>query len=165
LACAAARFSQNERGDALHYRFAAHMAEEKKHERLALHDLKCLGKSIEELPEHPSTRMFYEPQYFKIEHQTPLALFGYILPLEAVGPALGARVVEQVTGAFGSSCASFLKLHAAEDVDHLDKALRILDSILEEERRPIEENLRQTAFAYGCMLVDMRTRVESTRAS
>lgn len=103
------------------------MAEEKKHELLALHDIQVLGETLESLPEHPSTRMFYEPQYFKIEHQSPLALFGYILPLEAIGPAQGPQIAESVTAVYGPKCASFVKLHAGEDVEHLGGGRRALD--------------------------------------
>jgi thiaminase len=62
IACAAARFPLDERGNSLHHRFATHMGEEKKHEQLAVHDLRQIGAAIEDLPEHASTRMFYESQ-------------------------------------------------------------------------------------------------------
>src|SRR5690606_24416532 len=48
LAAAAARFPLDERGSALHYRFAAHIGEEKRHEQLALHDLQQLGFTLAE---------------------------------------------------------------------------------------------------------------------
>jgi len=160
LASAATRFSLDKRGDALHYRFAAHMAEERKHEQLALHDLKHIGRTIADIPERLATRMFYEPQYYKIEHQTPIALFGYILPLEAIGPLVGGSVVEQVCLAFGAQSASFLKLHAGEDVEHLEKAFQILESVTEHERALIQDNIRQTAFAYRLLLRDIRNDID-----
>jgi len=161
LAAAAARFPYDERGNALHHRFASHMAEEKKHELLAVHDIHVLGETLESLPEHPSTRMFYETQYFKIEHQSPLALFGYILPLEAIGPAQGPLMVESVTAAHGAKCASFVKLHAGEDVDHLEKALSMLESVDDVNKRHIEQNIRQTTYAYVTMLHDIRRRLDA----
>ena len=160
LAAAAARFPLDERGTALHVRFAAHMAEEKKHELLCVHDLKVLGASITELPEHSSTRMFYEPQYYKIEHQDPIALFGYILPLEAIGPWHGQRLIEAITAAHGEKSAAFLKLHAAEDVEHLDKALEMLDGCSPGEKALVEENMRQTSYAYVSMLGDIRRQLD-----
>ncbi|HEY4012269.1 MAG TPA: iron-containing redox enzyme family protein [Polyangiaceae bacterium] len=156
LASAAARFGLDAAGNALHNRFAAHMSEEKKHELLALHDIKHLGYSLDRLPERPAARMFYEPQYFKIEHESPMALFGYILPLEAAGPLLGRGVMANVTQAFGSSAATFLKVHVNEDVDHLEKAFQMLESASSADRSFIERNMRQTTFAYRTMLQDIR---------
>jgi thiaminase len=160
LAAAAARFPYDERGNQLHHRFAKHMAEEKKHELLAVSDIRVLGETIESLPEHPSTRMFYETQYFKIEHQSPVTLFGYILPLEAIPPVQGPLMIEKVTGAYGPKCASFVKLHAGEDVDHLEKALAMLDSLDALDKQRVEDNLRQTTYAYVAMLHDIRRRLD-----
>ncbi|HEX5657391.1 MAG TPA: iron-containing redox enzyme family protein [Polyangiales bacterium] len=155
LACAGARFEHGERGDALHYRFAAHITEEKKHEQLCVHDLKQLGLSLDAFPERHSTRLFYEPQYYKIEHQSPSALFGYIVALEAFGPAYGPQIVQAVTGAFGPRCASFLELHAEEDEDHIQKALAMISTVPERERAWVLENLEQTTYAYQRLLADL----------
>lgn len=160
LAVAAGRFSHGERDTALHHRFAAHMNEEKKHELLCVHDLKVVGASLERLPEHGATRMFYEPQYYKIEHQAPIALFGYILPLEAIGPLHGKRIVPVLVRAHGEKSASFLKLHAAEDVDHLDKALALLDGVSSAEKILVEENMQQTTDGYVALLADITRRLE-----
>jgi len=159
LAAAAARFSFDAAGSSLHHRFAAHMAEEKKHELLAIHDLKQLDLSIDSFPERDSTRMFYEPQYYKIEHQDPIVLFGYILPLEALGPTCGARIIDQVTGVFGQKCASFVRVHAEDDISHLEKAFASLDGISEVHRRLVEQNMRQSTYSYLQMLSDMTSRL------
>jgi hypothetical protein len=155
LAASAARFAFDPRGNALHHRFATHMGEEKKHELLASHDLKELGTSIEMLPERSSTRLFYEPQYYKIEHEHPIALFGYILPLEAVGPLCGGKIIGRVAGSHGTKCTSFLKLHAADDVEHVEKALEMVAGVPAHERAIIEQNVRQTTYAYVAMLFDI----------
>jgi hypothetical protein len=156
LAAAAARFPLNEPGNALHSRFAAHMAEEKRHELLCIHDLKSIGLSLAELPERHTTRMFYEPQYYKIEHLSPITLFGYILPLEAIGPWHGRRILEPLILAHGPKSVAFLKLHAAEDVEHLDKALQSLDGLDGLDRERVMENMRQTTHAYVAMLAEIR---------
>jgi thiaminase len=158
LAAAAARFPYDARGNTLHHRFGTHMAEENKHELLCIHDLKVLGDSIEARPEHASTRMFYEPQYFKVEHQDPIVLFGYILPLEAIAPVQGKLVAEKVAAKFGPKCASFLKVHAEEDVSHLEKALAMLADVDDENQRLIIQNIEQTCYAYGALLEDIRRR-------
>jgi hypothetical protein len=159
-AAAAARFAMDERGNSLHHRFAAHMGEEKKHELLAIHDMKQLGASIDEFPEHAATRMFYEPQYFKIEHLGPTACFGYILPLEAIGPASGTRIIDRVVASHGPKCVSFLRLHSDEDPEHLQKALEFVESVTAGERSFIQENVRQTTFAYCTMLSEIQRRIE-----
>lgn len=160
LAAGAARLPYTDEGNGLHHRFAAHMAEEKKHELLCVHDIARLGESIDGYSELPATRMFYEPQYFKIEHESPLELFGYILPLEAIGPASGGRLIEAVTKAHGARCASFLKVHTEEDVTHLDKALALVDSFGAVEKARLEENMRQTTYAYAAMLGSIRRRLD-----
>jgi thiaminase len=153
LAAAAARFPLDERGSALHYRFAAHIVEEKRHEQLALRDLQQLGLSLEEFTERDATRMFYEPQYYKIEHQAPAALFGYILPLEAIAATQGKQISAAVIAAFGPKCDAFLRVHGEDDVEHLEKALRIIDSVPEAERGMIAQNLRQSTSAY-CQILE-----------
>jgi pyrroloquinoline quinone (PQQ) biosynthesis protein C len=155
LAAAAARFSLDARGNALHQRFGAHMGEEKQHEKLALHDLRELGASLENLPERSATRFFYEPQYYKIEHGHPIALFGYILPLEAIGPLAGAGVIERITRAHGAKCVSFLRLHAADDVDHLAKALEVLTALPPDLREVVAQNLDQSTDAFVGLLKDV----------
>jgi Iron-containing redox enzyme len=140
LAAAAARFPHDRAGDTLHHRFGVHIGEEKRHELLCVRDI------------HAATRMFYEPQYYKVEHQTPSVLLGYILPLEVIAPLSGARIVEQVTAAFGPRCANFLKVHAQEDVAHVDRALGLVEALPGRERDLIEENMKQTALAYVAML-------------
>lgn len=153
LAAAAARFPLDERGSALHYRFAAHIIEEKRHEQLALHDLRQLGLSLDQLEERDATRMFYEPQYYKIEHQSPSLLLGYIIPLEAVAAAQAKQISTTVVAAFGPKCDSFLRVHGEDDVDHLDKAIRIIETVPEREREWLAQNLRQSTAAY-CRILE-----------
>lgn len=152
LAAAAARFPQDREGDALHHRFGAHIGEEKRHELLCVRDLQALGETLEAWPELLTTRMFYEPQYYKVEHQAPSALLGYILPLEVIAPRSGLLVVEQVTAAFGPKCANFMKVHAQEDVKHVERALALVEGLPSRERGLIEENMKQTALAYTGVL-------------
>ena len=162
LASAAARFPFNRQGDTLHVRFGAHIGEEKRHELLCVHDIQVLGGSIEACPELLATRMFYEPQYYKVEHLAPSVLLGYILPLEVIAPQSGAAIIEHVTSAFGNKSASFLKVHAAEDVDHVQKALALLDALPPNERSWIEDNMRQTALAYVNILGAITRHAQGT---
>src|SRR6187549_486414 len=79
LAAAAARMDDEQ--EALHVRFLQHAAEERSHHRLAEHDLRKLGGQIEQFPELPATQALYQSQYYRVEHQAPTALFGYIFML------------------------------------------------------------------------------------
>jgi pyrroloquinoline quinone (PQQ) biosynthesis protein C len=152
LAAAAARMPFNSLGNSLHYRCAAHMAEEKKHELLALHDIKALGESIDDLPEIAATRLLYEPQYAKIAYRDPIALFGYILVLEAMSATHGAAHLSLVTASHGARAASFLKLHSAEDQGHVEKALASLEQLEPDRMRIVEDNIVQTGLAYSLLL-------------
>jgi len=152
LAAAAARMPFTPFGNQLHHRCAKHMAEERKHELLAVHDLQVLGHHLNDFPELPATRMFYEPQYTKIDRGAPIALFGYILVLEAMSAAHGPMHVNRVVAAHGARAASFLKLHANEDQDHVAKALESLAELDAETARLVEENIEQSAFAYELLL-------------
>jgi pyrroloquinoline quinone (PQQ) biosynthesis protein C len=156
LAAAAARFSLDNRGNTFHVRFGAHIGEERSHEKLALHDIGQLGVPADGLRELNSTRMFYETQYYKIEYVDPFALYGYILMLEATGPACGNAIVERVTKAYGPKCASFLKLHAAEDVDHVQRALELVGQLDPATHDLVLQNLHQSGQAYRLMLRDIQ---------
>jgi len=152
LAAAAARFGLDNRSNAFHVRFGAHIGEERSHEKLVLHDLAQLGVAKDALRELNSTRMFYETQYYKIEHVDPYAVYGYILMLEATGPVCGDAIVERVTRAFGPRCATFLKLHAAEDVDHVQRALDMVGQLDTSVHETVLQNLHQSSQAYRSIL-------------
>jgi len=68
---------------------------------------------------------------------------------------------QRIAGAHGPKCAAFLKLHAAEDVDHLEKALEFLADVPAGERAFIEKNLVQSTHAYIGVLRE--TREDSRR--
>ena len=160
LAASAARFSFDERGNMFHHRFGVHLAEEKKHELLALHDMRAVGFDLKSFSEHHVTRMFYEPQYYKVEHLSPVILFGYILPLEAMSASKGKWVLDRVTQSHGDGCAAFLKVHAEDDVEHVQKALRVLEGAPPHEIALIERNLRQTTFGYLAILAESRRQTD-----
>jgi hypothetical protein len=158
LAAAAARFPTDEAGDALHHRFAKHMAEEKKHELLCLHDLKALDFPLGAFSELPATRMFYASQYFEVEHTDPMALFGYILVLEVTSVREGGWVKDRIVEAHGEKAAAFVRLHSEEDVGHVEKALRALEVATATQRDRIGANMRQTARGYRAILEDSAKR-------
>lgn len=138
--------------DALHRRFAAHMAEEKSHERLALMDVKNLGFDITDFAELSETRAFYESQYYKIQYQGPTSLFGYILMLEVGAVQLGRLIYEPALKSHGPKCTNFMRVHVEEDPDHVEKALEQIESLPKNELVHIETNLIQSAEMYAAMI-------------
>ena len=159
LAVAAARFAFDPGGNALHHRFAVHMAEEKQHELLAADDLKALHAApVSEMPELASTRALYEAQYFKIEHIDPFALLGYVLPLEVMSAKHGPAAHVRAQRTWGSRACTFLKVHVEEDVDHVEKAVAATENLSPEQKQMLAGCFEQTAFSYCAMLRDIRQR-------
>jgi hypothetical protein len=141
-------------GDAMHLRYAKHIGEEQKHEKLCIHDLEKLGLNLASIPERAATRMFWEPQYYKVEHEHPAVLMGYILVLEAMASVKGPWVLEQVAAAHGEKAGHFVKLHAEEDISHVEKAYKSIEPLDPVLRTNIAQNLMQTTQAYVRLLQD-----------
>lgn len=150
LGLAAARVGVDQ--EKLHQRLFKHASEERSHHLLAQHDLKALGYKLEDLPELASTAALYQTQYFQIEYVSAFTLFGYILALEGVAVLHGPAVYERVKKAHGSEAGAFLKLHAEEDPDHLEKALEVVRSIPERDQPAVRQNLRFSCHHYRAFL-------------
>ncbi|HEU4734930.1 MAG TPA: iron-containing redox enzyme family protein [Kofleriaceae bacterium] len=150
LALAASRFKLSE--EPLHRRFIKHATEEMSHEILALRDLKQLGLSPSQFPEFPSTRAFYQTQYYMIEHVSPWAFWGYILMLEGLALTKGPWLLNEIRQHHGERAGSFVKVHVAEDVEHMAEAERVLASLPERERPVVIEQIANSCFHYCTML-------------
>lgn len=150
LAAAAARFSQADQ--AFHRRFLKHTDEENSHELLALRDLQKLGYKLEDFPELPQTRTFYEIQYYKIEHCDPAALLGYILALETLAGRELQETKSKLLDFYGKDCVKFIQVHADEDPDHIQKALEVVDALSPERHSVIDQNMEQTAICFVALL-------------
>ena len=142
LGLGAARFSAAEEG--LHRRYLDHAREEKSHHLLALKDLENMGYKLADYPEMSITRMVYEPQYYKIEHLDPTALFGYILALEGVSAECAGRACEIAEKAHGKNASGFLRVHGVEDPDHLEKAFQWIESLDSKRIKIIQECFTQS---------------------
>jgi thiaminase len=150
LALAGSRFKSSE--EQVHRRFIRHATEELSHENLALHDLKALGMSLEHYPELPSTRAFYQTQYYMIEHRSPWSFWGYILMLEGLALTKGPWLLGELLRHHGERAASFVKVHVAEDVEHMAKAKQALEALPEAERPLVIDQIANSCFYYGAML-------------
>lgn len=129
LALAAARFTFEE--SAAHERFLEHITEEIRHENLAELDVKALGFKLNNISEMSSTTSFYLTQYQLVEHETPWSLMGYILTLEGLAVREGNSLYKKVTNLYGAKAGHFLKVHAAEDVEHVQNAMALIEQLPE----------------------------------
>lgn len=150
LALAASRFRFSE--EKIHRRFVKHATEEMSHEGLALRDLKHLDLSLEQYPEFPSTRAFYQTQYYMIEHVSPWSFWGYILMLEGLALTKGPWLFEEIRRHHGEKAASFVKVHAAEDVGHMAEAEKALAALPDQERPVVVDQIGHSRFFYSSML-------------
>jgi hypothetical protein len=108
--------------------FTRHAEEERDHDVWLLDDLAAAGAGPAAVP-HPAAVELAGAQYYRIEHEHPVALLGYIAVLEgnAPGPRLADRLAEVTAlpqGAFRT-----LRTHAELDGGHLDDLHRILDDL------------------------------------
>ncbi|WP_406055549.1 iron-containing redox enzyme family protein [Streptomyces sp. NBC_01077] len=121
-----------ERDDPAARRLAAyyirHAEEERDHDAWLLDDLAAAGAGPAAVP-HPVVVELAGAQYYRIEHEHPVTLLGYIAVLEgnAPGPRLADRLTE-VTGLPGGAFRT-LREHAELDGGHLDDLHRVLDGL------------------------------------
>ncbi|WP_318206309.1 iron-containing redox enzyme family protein [Streptomyces sp. SJL17-1] len=105
-----------------------HAEEERDHDAWLLDDLAAAGAGPAAVP-HPIVVELAGAQYYRIEHEHPVTLLGYIAVLEgnAPGPRLADRLAE-VTG-LPSGAFRTLREHAELDGGHLDELYRVLDAL------------------------------------
>lgn len=162
LALAASRLNYEEE-QKIHLRFIRHLGEESNHEKLALNDIAKLDFSINDFPELNSTRLFYEPQYYKIEHERPLALMGYILFLEALAQKVCPSITKKIAAFHGSKAGTFFHVHGEEDPAHVGEALKMINALEGADLRAIEINLVQSSYAYAQMVSELNLKWLSLR--
>lgn len=146
-----------------HDRFISHAAEEKGHERLAIKDLRNIGMDFKDFSEASATMSLYQPQYFWIQFKSPTAFFGYIFCLEIIAKEVGPTIFKKTTELYGPKASHFIRVHAEEDQDHVEKALKMLNQINETDQIYAMENLIQSCDNYvrlvdHCQVVATRKR-------
>ncbi|MBS1982527.1 MAG: iron-containing redox enzyme family protein [Bdellovibrionales bacterium] len=140
------------KNDEEHFRrFVKHIAEENAHDVMAEADLHDLGFTIEDFPELPFTRTFWESQYYKVEHEGPFALMGYILALEYFACTNLPPLLEKVEKLYGGKARRFIKVHAEEDPDHTEKAIKVIEALTPEQQAVVMVNLKQSAAVYAAL--------------
>ncbi|MFD3568064.1 iron-containing redox enzyme family protein [Streptomyces sp. NPDC058671] len=105
-----------------------HAEEERGHDLWLLQDLAATGAEPDAVA-HPVAVELAGAQYYRIEHEHPVALLGYIAVLE--GNAPGPRLADRLAATTGFPDAAFrtLREHAELDGGHLDDLYRVLDAL------------------------------------
>lgn len=150
LALAAGLMSEKDRR--YQKRFLQHLSEENAHDLMVKKDLENLGYFLEDFPERPETKMFWETQYYKIEHEDPMILMGYILLLEDVASEVCGQLAEKISQHHTKKASTFLRVHGEEDPHHVTEALGVIDSLDETRQRNVYANLLQSQKAYIRMI-------------
>ena len=109
LAAAAGRFTMEQHK--LHLQCMKHAGEERGHEKLALSDLEQVGFPLAEFPELPATKALYRSQYYLVDRENPIALFGYAYFLEWLGLAAGPQVLAILEPVYGKNAVKHLRVH------------------------------------------------------
>jgi pyrroloquinoline quinone (PQQ) biosynthesis protein C len=138
--------------DTFHKRFTQHSDEEKGHERLLVKDLKDFGFTLADFEVFPESKAFFQIQHYWIERVNPIALMGYILTLEGLACNYGKIATDKVLKTYNKKGSSFLRVHSAEDGDHMTKALKMLSDVTAEEEKVVLENLELSAHFYKKIL-------------
>lgn len=133
-------------------RMIAHTTEEMGHHTIAQNDIRALGEKMEHFPELGVTKAFYQSQYYKVLFEHPAHLLGQIVMLEAVSVELGPWLYSVVKECYGDNAAKFVKVHAEEDQDHVEKALASIDKLPTENRIGVAENFMQACEMYSLIL-------------
>jgi hypothetical protein len=141
--------------DVLHWRFIEEAKEEKKHELLALHDLKALGYTPEQFIELPHTSFFYQTLSYLILHEHPISILGYSLTLEGFAAKKLSEIYPRVLKSHGEKATTFLKLHCEVDKDHFDSALPHLEACKPELLPLVLKSIRQCCAIYKGILTDI----------
>jgi hypothetical protein len=140
----------------IHNRLLEHLREEKGHENLSTHDIKILGKGLDQFPQLSSTKSLYQTQYYWIEHISSYSFFGYLLALESLAVNIGPTVYQRALKAHGPKACGFLKVHTAEDVAHVQEVISWIDKMDKKDQVATMENFHQTLGNYRSILSEIR---------
>ena len=159
LALSSGLTALDKNGSQYHNRSIKHMSEEFNHHYMALSDLKKLGGDINNIEEFNSTKNLYQSQYYLIQHQSPYALLGYILFLEAASTQI-SELVNMLSEHYGKQCCVFLREHLeldSGDDGHLEKALEMVSKLTDHEQDIIADNIELSFFNFKSMLQECET--------
>lgn len=159
LAIASGQCSLN--NENLHNKFIDHALEEKGHASICMTDIKMLGFKYQDLPQTIQSSVLFQTQYYWITQVTPAALYGYILVLEAFAAKFGPKIFEVVSQAHGIKTTNFIRVHAEDDIEHIETGLLEISKLSDFEIESATKNLVICAEVYRNML----TKIASLSAN
>lgn len=143
-------------------RMAAHTVEEKGHHTVALKDIESLGKTLADYPPFGVTNAFYQSQYYKVMFEHPYHLLGQIFMLEAFAVIVGPWMYDVVKKSHGEKATRFVRIHQHEDQDHVEKALKAMNSYSQEHKAATVANFLQACEMYYQILRSLNEADYST---
>ena len=145
-------------------RFIAHAAEEKGHEKLLANDIKGLGLSLDVVKPTFEMQVYSRSlSYWVSPNGNPIGLIGWVLSLEGVAASIGPKVYEQTFKKFGPKATSFLKVHAEDDPDHLEKALNIAKELKPDDMAIVSDSLKMYSYQYQKVLYSIDTAYQTKK--
>ena len=147
-----------------HKSFLKHLREENGHEKIAISDLKKMGKDITQFTPNEITNHLYQSQWFWIS-QCPMSVYGYFLYLEGIAIVHGPRIHERLSKKFPKDSIKYFAVHVEEDVDHVEKHFSLLQEREKFEVDMINENMEQTAKTYLSFLKQINATTNGSQES
>lgn len=137
-------------------RFIAHAAEETGHEKLLERDLKSLGYEPKDFPVSHEMKLYHASLYYWMSPAgNPIGLIGWILSLEGIAAKLGPWGHETTQKIYGTKATNFLRVHAEEDPDHLNKALQAASMFNESQLDLVADSMNMYSQQYAEILKAM----------
>jgi hypothetical protein len=132
--------------------YTGHAEEERGHDAWLLEDMAAAGARPSSVPP-PAVTELAGAQYYRIEHEHPAVLLGYIAVLEGNAPA--PWLAGRLTGATRLPADSFrtLREHAELDGGHLGELHQVLDTL------PLTAQQHTAVSVSALHTVDLLTRL------
>lgn len=148
-------------------RFIVHAAEEKGHEKLLERDLKYFNLTPPEVPVTIDMQMYHQSLYYWMSPAGghPIGLMGWILSLEGVATKLGPWAYQKAKSAFSDKATNFLRVHAEEDPDHLEKAFQALKGLPTEELKIALDSIDLYSRQYQNILKTIMESVKNNKVT
>lgn len=140
----------------LHNSFMDHLLEEKNHDIVMLQNIKALGYSIEDFEASPASSAIYQTQYYWIQHENPIAFYGFLLFLEGISICHGPKILNRVSEAYGKNVNTYWAIHVQADEGHVSGHFKALEKMKDIDHKPILTNMKNTSHFYHKMLEEVQ---------
>jgi hypothetical protein len=140
-------YYKSEAGSALGKYFKRHMMEELGHKRWMERDLATAGIDIKTMPASKLAVQMAGSMYYRIFHEHPAALLGYMVVMECF--PVPAGVMDELERIHGTELLRTVRYHATHDVDHGADVLEMIDQMPEELHPLLVRSAVQSAMYFG----------------